>query len=224
MRTNRRLPTLAGLLAAGLLLAGCAAGGNDSPETSPGSPSATDETVVVGDTGPTGDTTDGADDGDAPGDATGAGPAAGSSESEPAPDPLTCLHGEWLADNESFLASLREFGDEPTSVTGEVTLTFAPDGSVTTRYDAWRITMAVEGHEAVIIRDGTDEGTFTADEGRVSIHETHMGSALTMSTAGMDMTIAPEPAVYSDAQYTCTARDASISTPDGTVLLSRITG
>lgn len=139
-------------------------------------------------------------------------------------DPLSCLHGSWLADNEFFLASLREFGDEPTSVTGEVTLTFTAGGSVTTQYSDWRITAIVEGRETIITREGIDEGTFAADESQITINETRMGSVLTVSTGGMDMTIPPEPVNYSQAQYTCAASDASISTPEGTAILSRVEG
>ena len=137
-------------------------------------------------------------------------------------DPRACFNGTWLADNEFFLASFREFGDEPTSVTGEVHLTFAADGSVTTEYSGWRITMVVEGGESVITRNGVDEGTFTVNDDRVTIHEHNMGSVMALSAAGMEMVIPPEPVDYSEARYMCSASEASISTPDGTVLLSRV--
>lgn len=154
-----------------------------------------------------------------------------SAETEPeeaptsaALDPLTCLHGTWLADNAFFFAALREFGDEPTSVTGEVTLTFAPDGTLTTHYDAWQITASTEGHETVITREGIDRGTFTADETRITMNETDMGSTLAMNLAGTAMVIPAEPANYVGVAYTCAASDATINTPDGSVLLSRIPG
>lgn len=40
-------------------------------------------------------------------------------------DPARCLLGAWRADNDFFLAGIRQFGDEVTGVTGQVTVTFA---------------------------------------------------------------------------------------------------
>lgn len=149
---------------------------------------------------------------------------AGADASTSAVDPRTCLHGAWLADNEHFLESMREFGDEITGVSGEVTLTFTDDGAITTEYRGWRITAVAEGMESVITREGVDRGSFTSDEHRVNIHETDMNSILTVSIGGADMVVSPEPVDYSQAEYTCGESDAAISTPDGNVILSRLRG
>src|SRR5690606_21343710 len=65
-------------------------------------------------------------------------------------DAIGCLHGTWTADNTFFLSAVRGFGDEVKGVTGEVVLTFAPDGALTTEYRDWRITAVSEGVEMTI--------------------------------------------------------------------------
>lgn len=205
-----RVFALGATLAVGLIAVGCGVQSDTDPSTSGGASG-----------GPVGGAT-----------AERSGDAAGSDEStdtksesqvptHPA-DPASCLHGSWLANNEYFLASMREFGDEPTSVTGEVTLSFNPDGTITSEYRGWRITMLTEGIESVITREGIDEGTFAATESHVDIQETSVGSMLSVAAGGVNMPITPEPAGYSQAQYTCDNADATITTPDGTVILSRI--
>ena len=87
---------------------------------------------------------------DAPGGSTGSSPAGPGtsvtapstaptsdtdSEADATPrgtDPASCLVGSWAADNAFFLVSLREYGDEFNNVTGQVTLNFAGDGTLTT--------------------------------------------------------------------------------------------
>ena len=62
-------------------------------------------------------------------------PESAAAEEDAVTDAAACLVGDWLADNDFFLTSLREFGDETTSVTEHLTLTFTGDGAVSTRYD-----------------------------------------------------------------------------------------
>lgn len=132
-----------------------------------------------------------------------------------------CVVGSWLADNAFFLASIREFGDEIKSVTGEVVITYATDGTLTTDYRAWEITAVAEGNTVTILRNGTDTGEYTATATGLSFADTAMGSALTLSGAGLNMAIDPEPAAYTDLPYTCDASALTLTTPDGTAEMTR---
>ena len=133
----------------------------------------------------------------------------------------SCLEGRWIADNAFFLESMREFGDEIQSVTGEVTLDFAPDGTLTTTYADWRITAFTEGSEVIIVRAGTDTATYEATDSMLSMTETATGSMITLSGGGMEMAIDPEPVSYQQAGYECDAGAAQVTTPDGIMQLTR---
>lgn len=135
--------------------------------------------------------------------------------------PADCLVGRWLADNEFFLNQMRQFGDVIKSVTGEVHVTFAAQGSVEVEYRQWLITGSMEGRTVTITRDGTDSGTFSATDSTIDIAETTVGSTLTVDAAGMRMPIEPQPANYRAAAYTCDATRAVITTTDGELRLTR---
>ncbi|MGF3056299.1 hypothetical protein [Microbacterium sp. YY-01] len=140
---------------------------------------------------------------------------------EPAAEAAACLQGTWLADNAYFLAQMRELGDEPQSVNGRVTVTFGDAGELTTVYDGWRIVAIVDGSETVIERDGTDRGTYSHDDTRISMQETSMGSVLTLTAQGMQMPFDVDPINFVDAEYTCDATTATIATPEGPAILTR---
>lgn len=151
---------------------------------------------------------------------TAADDAEETTNSEPS-DPTTCLHGNWIANNDYFLASIREFGDEVKDVSGSVALSFGEDGSLTTVYKGWLITASADGNTMKIHRDGTDTGTFSATATTVSLTEAQIGSKMTLSAAGVDMNIDLTPISYTDADYRCEPMTASITTPDGTLKLTR---
>lgn len=139
----------------------------------------------------------------------------------PDADPLTCLHGTWLADNAFFLERIQEFGDEVHGVSGRVILHFAADGTLTTEYQDWIISAVTEGMEVQIIRAGVDRGTYTISGQTLDLHETDIGSTLTMKRGSLEMPIDPHPAVYDGAAYSCGTDDATIETIDGALGLTR---
>lgn len=153
----------------------------------------------------------------------------GSREADPAPDasagaadPAQCLQGEWRADNAFFFASLREFGDEFTDVSGEVRLSFLGEGRYTADYRDWRLTAVVDGIQMTILRSGQDTGVYSVEpDGTLSLQDTEVGSALTVSGAGMEMAIEPTAVSYASAQFSCAADQATVSTPDGELRLTR---
>lgn len=164
---------------------------------------------------------------EASGGTTGPSPTPTPSESmDAAEEPAVstgrdCLIGVWLADNEFFLAAMSQFGDEIKDVSGEVTVSFAADGAMTTVYDGWLITALVDGNSSTIERDGTDVGTFSATDSTITMSDDSVGSSLTVTAAGHEMNVPPEPVSYTDAEYACSATAASITTPDGTLQLTR---
>lgn len=153
---------------------------------------------------------------------------AASSSTEPSLDATAettdaahCLHGTWLADNDYFLAAMQDFGDAIDKVTGRVTLTFSRDDTLATEYSDWLLSGTDEGAAVSISRIGIDTGVYSISDGTVTIEETSVSSGLTVTAAGAAMSIAPVPVFYSNAAFTCDEASASISTPDGTILLTR---
>lgn len=166
----------------------------------------------------------------------GGGGGGGSSTTSPAPstddedndavdnavtDPASCLVGTWNADNAFFLALLKQFGDQVQNVGGQVTVSYADDGTFTTTYADWNITAVEEGIEVVVRRNGTDSGVYTADETAMNFSDTQIGSAITMTGPGFEMAVEPIAAAYTNAPYTCDATTATITTQDGTLNLAR---
>lgn len=140
---------------------------------------------------------------------------------EPEVKPEDCLTGTWLADNEFFLEGMREYGDETQSVTGDVFVTYGDDGTLTTDYQGWLITFLTEGIPGTISRDGVDTGTFTATADTVTIRDTSMGSAMLVTAGGMAMPVEPTPISYENVPYTCSATNASLTTIDGEMRMTR---
>lgn len=142
------------------------------------------------------------------------------------PDPVSggteaCLIGEWEADNEYFLAQMQDFGDVIDDLTGRVTLNYAPDGTFTTHYDDWTITGSTEGQPVSIHRTGVDEGIYTVNGDTITFEDTNMGSTMTISAAGMNMTVDPDAASYTEATFTCDASTVRVVTTDGDMILTR---
>lgn len=147
---------------------------------------------------------------------------AEAADTTPAVSPSECLVGTWLADNELFLAQLREFGTEAFSdITGQVLLTYEADGTLRTDYQDWEMTATVEGEGMTIHRHGTDTGMYTATDTELSWHDEAIGSQITTGAAGISMAIQPEPAAYDRVPYTCDDDEVTLSTHDGDAHLYR---
>lgn len=185
-------------LALCLLVAAC--GDDPVPDTDPTTTTeAAASEASAG--GGSGSTVPEADD-DEPSDTTDADAEVG--EDPGIGSPAECVVGDWLSDNSLFLAMMQEFGDQPQSVTGEVTVTFGADGTITTDYDEWEITAEAEGAVVTIRRHGIDRGSYTATDTGLSFEETEMGATITLSSMGtVMMEIDPEPQHVVDAPYTC---------------------
>lgn len=145
---------------------------------------------------------------------------------EPAPEPVAlagaeCIYGTWIADNNSALAGMQQFGDEVQSVSGTVVVEYGADGSFTTDYQDWLITAQAEGVTVTIHRSGTDRGTFSATDDAITMTDQEMGATLVMDAGDYTMAVDAEPSSYADAPYTCSANELVINTPDGTAVLSR---
>lgn len=66
---------------------------------------------------------------------------AEAEKAAPDADPLTCLPGTWLADNAFFLERILKFGNEVHGVNGRVNFSFDTDGTFTTEYQDWVLTL-----------------------------------------------------------------------------------
>lgn len=144
-----------------------------------------------------------------------------ASAPEPSPSPQACLVGEWLADNDLFLAQMREFGDQMQDVTGEVILVFTANGELTTRYEDWSMTAISEGIEMTIHRGGVDEGTYSVTGDTMSVTDTSVGSTVSVSGAGINMAVPAHPVHFEGAPFTCSGDAATVTTTDGVMQLQR---
>lgn len=191
----RRVGALAGIAIAATLLAGC---GSDIEENAAGGSAAADaESADVGVT-----------------------PA--EEETPAALSPTECLVGTWLSDNDLFLAQLDEIGEGVIDdVTGNVFVTYEGDGSMKLDYQDWLITSSAEGVTVTIHRHGVDEGEYSATDTELTFRDTVIGSTTTVSGPGMNMSIDPEPAGYSNAPYTCGPEEITLTTLDGEVKMMR---
>lgn len=111
-----------------------------------------------------------------------------------------CLLGTWYFSNAVFNNQLQQMvgGAANTDVSGRAKVTFYPDGTVTTMYDAWTVTGDnIEGGGSfTMVRNGTDQGTYTADEGLMTMQDTSLTSQidLTIEAAGQVMQMQAPPA------------------------------
>lgn len=213
--------SLTGLLA--VALAGCF--GEDDAEVD-ASPSPTPGIGAGAAGGGGGAGTGSADDDSADNEPTDDEDSSDGQPQEPEPEPVAlagaeCVYGTWIADNNSALAGMRQFGDEIKSVEGAVMVEYGPDGSVMTDYQDWLITAQTEGITSTIHRNGTDRGTFSATDTTITMTDQNMGSTLVMEAEGYTMAVDAEPTSYTDAPYTCSANELVISTPEGEAVLTR---
>lgn len=146
------------------------------------------------------------------------GNAAGGA---PATNDPSCLHGRWVADNDFFLTAVQEFGDEVTSVEGQVVLEFFADGTVETDYQEWLVTGAADGQEVQISRVGLDTSTYAATPTTLTVVDDYVGSMLAVSIGEQVMVLDPQPLTATDVAYTCSAASVRIVTPDGELRLER---
>src|SRR5690554_3919602 len=119
LKRNIAALSLTGLLA--VTLTGCF--GDDDADADP-STSPTPELAAIGGGG--GGTGASGDNGSADDDDSG---EEQTKDAEPEPEPVAlegaeCIYGTWIADNNSALAGMRQFGDEIKSVSGTVVVEY----------------------------------------------------------------------------------------------------
>lgn len=138
----------------------------------------------------------------------------------PPPASSECLHGTWLADNQFIFASATEevSFDE---ITGEVFLTYAPGGTLTTDYREWRMVSSNEGEQVTVTRNGVDHGEYTLGNGTISFTDLELTSVLTVSAADVEMTQVPEPVNQRDIAYTCEGDLTTMETSEGIFSMKR---
>lgn len=157
------------------------------------------------------------------------------SEPEPVdeePAPLTptgaqCLVGNWLVDNSAFEVMMSAFsGTAVDSISGSLMVTFLDDGTTTTTYDAWTHTITVADGTATVVKNGADSGTYSVGEdGEITINETETTAVTEMQIQvdgqTMSLTEPPGPGVFTDATFTCSGDELTITAAGETSVLYR---
>ena len=133
----------------------------------------------------------------------------------------SCLLGSWTADNEFFVAQLEEIGDEAASVSGDVTVTFKPDGQMITDYNDWSVQMVAEGMEVTISRSGTDISEYSVDGNVITIIDVEMSSEMVMDVGGMVMEVDPIPLEHESVAVECDANSAMVAVDGGDMRMTR---
>lgn len=151
------------------------------------------------------------------------------SDTDPAQpaSPTSCLVGTWLADNQQLGALFKssaagtDAAGSLSDPTGEVLVTFGPEGQYSVTYDAWTIVMSQDGVTVELIRDGTDEGGYEAtDAGTVEWTEATMGSLATMKSPAGTMELAADPSGTSGT-FVCEGETLKITAEGSTTAFDR---
>lgn len=129
--------------------------------------------------------------------------------------------GTWEVDNQSFADILQKAGELEgvdiglQSVTGTATAVFAADGTGSTTYKNWTITMAMEGNEAVIEREGTDLINWSVSGDTLSIEEDELASKVTMTLGGMVMEAPDSEVAIETGTFSCEGNTLKITGEEG---------
>lgn len=101
-----------------------------------------------------------------------------------------CLVGDWELDSEAFFEQVNElFGEEGFELRsggGSYVVTLAGDGAYTGVRDEWAIEAGTADGTVRTILDGSDEGTWTADEETLTIDQTSIDISLRGVLIGPD--------------------------------------
>lgn len=151
-----------------------------------------------------------------------------SSEEPPPPASAdACVHGSWLADNESIRELLEVPGVNVQEVTGSVVLTFREDGTSTTAYDAWTTVVAQDESVVTLTRNGEDLGAYTvAEDGTMTMEETEARSVADMvlkaeGQPAISATAPREEAPLSAGTFTCEGDTMTVTVEGYTSTLHR---
>lgn len=192
--------------------------------------------------GGAGGSSDGTSDGngDGSGDGSNDGSADGSDDSSKGDDSSTgiltgkkCLPGSWSLDNEDFGRILSKAANEAggpgnavDKVTGTVILTLTANGETHTRYTNWSHEVTVDTSVITVVKNGTDDGTYTVtDDGVMTMVDVEIKSK---TVSKMDIngtltttTIPPEPSVFAQAGFACSGDELKVTNGGVTATMHR---
>lgn len=202
----RRLMILVSVV--GLIAAGCNGGAGDTTSTTGDATSTTDTTMSVPET-----TTSSAGEPTTTVGETTTTAAAASGGSD-------CLVGTWVLDNDAFMENLGSiFADagmpdaDVAALGGTFTVELGPDGSLNATRDEWGFDMDT-GEGAVVIEvDGTETGTWSADETTLTVStdtsDLDVGVSVEVDGEMVEMPSEFQPefdvpqGIATDSTYTC---------------------
>ena len=216
----RRLLTLG--LALSLVLAACSS--DDGEATDATSTTVADETTTTSINDETTTTAETAT------TTTTVAPAAGSGGD-------SCLVGTWEFDLEAFVETMREIAVEEGGLPEDFTITpsegsyvieMKGDGTFEGVRDDWGFAFELDEGEMAITMNGTEEGTWSADEDtiNVAIAESQTEVVATLTSGGVSTVLPTSPiqlpeAIATDSQYECDSETLSVTTDGNTAVLRR---
>lgn len=160
-------------------------------------------------------------------DATTDGDSGDDADTAQGASPTGCLVGTWLADNQQLGALFKsaaagtESAGAVSDPTGTVLVTFGADGAYRVNYEAWTMVLSQQGTTIDLVREGTDEGSYDADDdGTVEWTEVTMGSVVSMKTPAGTRQVTSEPSSTAGT-FTCENDTLEVTAEGSTSLLQR---
>jgi len=220
----RRLPTL--FVAVAVVIAACNGSAGDETTTSVG-PSTT---AGGADTTPAG----------TPTTASGETPTTAVPEASTTAPPATgggpdCLVGTWVLDSEAFVEALSDvFADTGLDAQsleaneGSYTVEMDADGTFTGTRDEWGFSVTLDEGTFDIVINGTESGTWTADETTLTVSDTESDVSVSASVEiGGQVQEMPESpvevpeAIASESEYSCDANTLTVTSEGVTTVMNR---
>lgn len=146
-----------------------------------------------------------------------------------------CLEGTWTLDNDAFVEALltafSESGMDPESLEpndGLYTIELDADGTFTGTREDWGFSVVIPEGTFNIIINGTEMGTWSADEDTMTVTQTgsDVSVSATIEADGQQFELpeAPVPipeAMQTDSSYVCDEDSLRVTTEDVTTVMSR---
>ncbi len=138
-----------------------------------------------------------------------------------------CLYGDWVASNDWFASAVAQLsGGAAHYISGDVLVTFKPDGTAETHYRKWTNEFVVEDVTITVVRDGKDTANYTVEEdGSFAMQDVKLSSKLTMTGHSPQGAVImgdphPEPA-SATGTFLCVDKLLYVQTGDGEMVLGR---
>jgi RNase P/RNase MRP subunit p29 len=153
---------------------------------------------------------------------------------EPGSEGANCLMGTWRLDTESMIESLSAtfaqegFTGEVTANEGDYLVTINADGSLQVERDNWGFSVATPDGTFILTVDGTDEGTWSADDASITVtmSTSNVVSQTQVEVDGQLVTMPQSPvgvpdAIAESSTYMCNGDLLSVQSGDVEFMMNR---